>query len=292
MKKHPIIIALITVCVLLVLFFTFTFMISTFISKKDLIGPDKIAQINIEGVITSSKSVIRQLHKYRDNPTVKAIVLRINSPGGGVAPAQEIYEEVNKIKKDKKIVVSMSSVAASGGYYIACAADKIFANPGTITGSIGVIMQLSNIEELMEKVGIKAITIKSGKYKDLGSAVREMTEQERKLLQKVIDDIYNQFVTAVAQGRNLEIKDIKPIADGRIFSGKEAKELNLIDELGNLQDAIAEAAKMAKIEGKPKVIYEKEKRSILDILDSKFLKKITSEALNNQTANIQYLWAY
>jgi protease-4 len=230
-------------------------------------GGEKVVVIKIEGVITDSGPVIEKLDKIKNNAGIKAVVLRIDSPGGSVAPSQEIYEELIKLREKKTIVASFGSVAASGGYYIASAAHKIIANPGSITGSIGVIIEFANIEELIGKIGLKSVVIKSGKYKDIRSPTREIESAELELIQGVIDSIHSQFIDAVALGRDIEREKIVAIADGRIFSGEQAKEQGLVDELGNLQDAIKRAAEIAGIEGEPKVIYPaKEKPSILEFL--------------------------
>jgi len=212
---------------------------------------------------------------------VKAIILRIDSPGGGVGPSQEIYREIQKIRssKRKKIITSMGSVAASGGYYVASASDLIIANPGTITGSIGVLMEFTNIEELFKKIGIKGVVLKSGEHKDIGSPFREMTPEEKKLIQSVIDNVHQQFIQAVMEGRNLERSKVIEVADGRILTGEQAKKLGLVDQLGNLQDAIDTAARMAGIEGKPVVLYPKRKFSLLDLL----IEGITDAVLNTLT---------
>lgn len=236
-------------------------------SRGGLSAGGSVGIINVEGVIADSKDIIDQLHKYADNDNIKAIVLRINSPGGAVAPAQEIYEEVNKVKAKKKIVASMSSVAASGGYYIACAADEIVANPGTITGSIGVIMYTTDISGLMQKIGLKSNVVKSGEFKDVGSIFRGMKKEEKAYLQGLLDDVHEQFIDAVAKGRNKRREDIIPLADGRVFSGRQAHSMGLVDKLGNLQDAIDDAAKMGGVVGKPNIIQEKKKRfTIFDLL--------------------------
>lgn len=228
---------------------------------------DRIALIEINGVITESEETIDNLRKYSQEEGVKGIVLRIESPGGGVVPAQEIYREVLAIKeKGKPVVVSMGNVGASGGYYIACAATKIFANPGTITGSIGVIMALSNIEELLGKLGLKTTVIKSGKHKDMGSPLRPLSEEERAILQKLLDDVHYQFIKAVAQGRKLPLDKVKELADGQIFTGQQAKNLGLIDQLGTLEEAIAYTGKLAKIPGKPKVVKPEKKKGLLSWL--------------------------
>jgi len=226
-------------------------------------GSDKIAVIEVEGLITQSRPFIEKLSSYGENDRIKAVVLRIDSPGGGVGPSQEMYEEVVKLRGKKTIVASMGSVAASGGYYLACGAHKIVANPGTITGSIGVIIEFANVEELLGKIGLKSVVIKSGTYKDVLSPVRQMQDDERRLIQGVIDDIHGQFINAVAAGRELPRQQVAALADGRIFSGEQAQKLGLVDALGNLQDALKIAAELAGIAGKPEVVYPEKKRPSL-----------------------------
>jgi len=226
----------------------------------------KVAIIDIVGPIADSEATIDLVHKYHDDPNVKAIVLRINSPGGSVAPVQEIYRELQKI--EIPVVASLGSAAASGGYYIAAAADEIFANPGTLTGSIGVIMQFLQMKGLYEKVGLEQQVIKSGKYKDMGSSTRDLTDEERALLQETIDDVHRQFVDAIFEGRQavLTREEVVAIADGRIFTGQQALELKLIDQLGGLQDAVDRAAFLGGIEGEPRVVREERKLSLLERL--------------------------
>ncbi len=227
---------------------------------------EKVGLIRLEGVILDSKDVIDELKNYAKDSSIKAVVIRINSPGGAVAPAQEIYNEIIKLKKEKKIVASMGSVAASGGYYIACPADKIVANPGTLTGSIGVIMEVPHIEGLMKKIGVETTVIKSGKHKDIASLFRTMSDDERKILQAVLDDVHDQFIRAVSEGRSMKYENIKELADGRIFTGKKAKELGLVDILGNLDDAVKLAGKLSGIKGEPRVVTKKEKLSIWNLI--------------------------
>jgi len=237
-------------------------------------GKDKVAILEIKGVILDPQPTVEKLIRFRKNEQVKAIILRIDSPGGGVGPAQEIYAEVKKTQREKKVLVSVGSVAASGGYYIACAADQIMANPGSITGSIGVIMENVNVEDLLAKIGLRPNVVKSGKHKDIGSPLRSMTEEERKLLQGVLDSIHEQFIQAVAEGRKVPVEKIRPLADGRIFSGDQAKDLGLIDSLGNLEDAIAMAGQLVGIKGEPEVIYPEKKRfSILDLILEETIQK-------------------
>ncbi|MGE5664791.1 MAG: signal peptide peptidase SppA, partial [Deltaproteobacteria bacterium] len=251
-------------------------------------GP-KVAILPINGLISDSEEPIRQLKEFAKDDSVKAIVVRINSPGGGVVPSQEIYEEIRKLKGKKVVVASMGALAASGGYYIACAADRIYANPGTITGSIGVIMQFVNVKDLIEKIGVKGVVVKSGELKDAGSPLRDMTPEERQYLQGVIDNVHAQFVQAVADGRRLDVEAVRKIADGRIFSGEQAKALGLVDALGDQEDAVADAARMAKIEGEPRVVTPpKKKLSILELLREE-AKSIIDGNLAGSRLKIDYL---
>lgn len=250
-------------------------------SDAELGGGEKVAVIEIEGVIADSKETIQRMKTYREDDDIRAIVLRINSPGGGVGPSQEIYREVKKTIKSKTVIASMGAVAASGGYYIASAANGIVANPGTITGSIGVIMGYTNFQEIFKKIGLLPIVIKSGEYKDIGSPLRTMTAEERKILQKFVDTIHNQFVRDAALGRNIEIEKMKALADGRIFSGEEAQALGLVDRLGNLQDAVDWAGKLGGIEGKINTVYPKEKPlSLLRHLAESVLKEVIYSVAN------------
>jgi protease-4 len=232
-----------------------------------LAGIENVGVVKIEGIITDSASINESIRRFAKDENIKAIVLRINSPGGGVGPSQEIYEEVKKLRDKKVVVASIGAVGASGGYYIACGADKIVANPGSITGSIGVIMEFLNLKELIEKLGMKGMVVKSGPLKDVGNPLRDMTEEERKLLKTLIDNIHYQFVDAVADGRKLERSKVEVIADGRIFSGEQAKELGLVDILGNFYDAIEVSAKISGIKGEPRLVYPpKKKISIIDLI--------------------------
>jgi protease-4 len=268
MKQKRILIGLGVIVVLLIFFFAVLFLIGRYAGGRPsrFAFGDKIAIVEVKGVISQSSGIIEELQQYVEDEGVKGIILRIDSPGGGVGPAQEIYREIIKIKPKKKVVTSMGSVAASGGYYIACASDRIVANPGTITGSIGVIMQFSNLEELLKKIGIKGVVLKSGEHKDIGSPFREMTPEEKRIMQEVLDNVHQQFIQAVADGRKLDRAKVVQIADGRILTGEQAKNLGLVDEMGNLQDTIDITAKLVGIEGKPVVLYPKRKISIWELL--------------------------
>jgi protease-4 len=240
-------------------------------------GGKRVAIVEIHGVIDNSTDVIRQIRKYGQDSSIPALVIDIDSPGGAAASSQEIYEEINKIReKGKKVVASMGTVGASGGYYVACAADTIVANPATLTGSIGVIFQFPVAEELLKRIGIKYEVVKSGEKKDMGSWARSMTPKERESLQSVVDDTYDQFVEAVSTGRRMERDKVQAIADGSIFTGRQAKDLGLVDQLGDLQDAIKVAGEMVGIEEFPKTVKEiKRKITWFDLLTQK-----ASELLN------------
>jgi protease-4 len=226
---------------------------------------EKIAIVPIEGEILESREAVEALHRYAEDSAVKAVVMRINSPGGAIAPSQEIYEAIRNIHKSsgKPIVASLDSVAASGGFYIASACDEIVANPGSITGSIGVIMQWMDLKDLLAWAKVKPETITSGTMKAAGSPYRELSDTERGYLQHVSDQLHTQFIHAVAVGRNGKISEaeIGKIADGRVFTGEEALALKLVDKLGNLDDAVSLAAKRAKVEGEPGRIYPRRRRN-------------------------------
>ncbi|MFO7964566.1 MAG: signal peptide peptidase SppA [Desulfobacterales bacterium] len=237
-------------------------------------GGQRVGIIEIEGVITDAGDILENIQRFRDDDTIKAIVMRIESPGGGVASSQEIYREIIKTVEKKTVVASLGSVAASGGYYVAAGADKIMANPGTITGSIGVIIGYTNFEALLDKIGLRPVVIKSGKYKDIGSPVREMSAEEKEILQQFIDQVHRQFIDAVIEGRGLERTVVEPLADGRIMTGETARRLELIDRLGNFEDAVALAGELAGIEGRITKVYPPEKRL-------SFMKYLAGESLNH-----------
>jgi len=251
----------------------------------------KIGLIKVEGVIVSSSSFIDQIKRMKDNDSLKALLIRIDSPGGAVTPSQEIYSEIKKFKEEtkRKVVVSMANTAASGGYYIACPADRIMANPGTITGSIGVITRLPNLKGLFEKVGYEEMVIKSGKYKDIGSSSREMTNEEKEILQDMVDDIHDQFIDAVSESRKIEKEKIKKIADGRIFTGRQAREINLIDDLGTFEDAIMLAAELAGIPGKPKVVTLRKDRSLFETFKDFLSQIFAANPFNWSPIKLQYI---
>jgi protease-4 len=253
-----------------------------------------VAIVEIFGVITESsgRPVIRQLDKWADNKSIKAIVLHVNSPGGVVSISQEIYGTIKRVREKKPVVAAMASVAASGGYYVACAGDRIIANPGTITGSIGVIMEFHTLSKLLEKLGIESETIKSGEFKDVGTYTRSMTKKEELMLSSVVMDGYEQFVEAVSEGRNMEKDEIYPLADGSIFTGLQAYNLGLVDTLGGLKEAVDLAAELAGIEGEPKIVrpYKKKRFQILDLL-GRFLEGINN-TVSDEFSGPQLLYLY
>lgn len=291
MRKHPVIFGMFLLVAVFVLFFIVVFGITTFTGERSSFSlGDKVAMVMVEGVIKDSFPVVNQLIKHGKDNSIKAVVLRINSPGGGVVPSQEIYKAVLSLKKKKKVVVSMGSVAASGGYYIACAADKIVANPGTITGSIGVIAHFSNMEELLKKIGLKPSSIKSGRYKDVGSPLREMTPEEESLIQGVVDDIHDQFLESISTNRNISKETIAGIADGRIFTGRQALKMGLVDFLGDREYAINLAAKLSGIKGEPEVVYpEKKEFKLWRYIVNEMVSAVVSE-LREKGSGISYLY--
>lgn len=282
MNRHPILYSLLFVFiaffVIFALFVAVMIMAPSGQKGLGLFAHGDVAVIEITGAIMDSAAVMEELNYFKESDRVKAIVLRIDSPGGAVAPSQEIFEEVKKLKPAKKIVVSMGTLAASGGYYIAVAGDKILASPGTITGSIGVIMETMGLQQLMEKVHLESRVIKSGAYKDVGSPLREMTPEERAYLQSIIDNMYGQFKAAVAEGRKIPVEKVQELAQGKIYTGQQALEAGLIDQLGTLYDAIDEAKKLAGLPDDAKVIWPYKEESFLqELFQSKAAEGLLGE---------------
>jgi len=250
---------------------------------------NRVGLIDVKGTIISSQETLKQITDFRKESSIKAIVLRIDSPGGSVGPSQEIYREIRRTAQSKPVVASLGSVAASGGYYIASAASYIVANPGTITGSIGVIIHFPNLRELFGKIGYQMITIKSGQFKDIGNPARDMTPEEKELLQATIDETYHQFVRDVALARNLPEDRVREVADGRIIMGEKALELKLVDQLGNFEDAVAKAGELAKIEGEPEVVKpKKSKFSLLDLVLGSDVGERMNEIIYDSSAFVRY----
>ncbi len=265
-RRHPFLFFLIIIASCATIMFSGFILLFAFSSKmvnsqfvnKYSLSRGNIGIVEINGMILSSKRIIQDIKTFRDNDSIKAIILRIDSPGGGIGPSQEIYREIMKAKMEKKIITSMGSVAASGGYYIASATNKIVANSGTITGSIGVIMEYANIEEIAKKIGISPVVIKSGEFKDIGSPLRELKDSERKLLQELVDELHLQFVNDAASARGIKFETMRKLADGRVYTGQKALKLNLIDRIGNLDDAVQLAGELSGIKGQLKPVYPKE----------------------------------
>jgi protease-4 len=255
---------------------------------------EKIAVVDIDGVIFEPRTVVKQLKKYGDDDSVKAIILHMDTPGGGVAASQEIYSEVKRIreKKKKKVVTSIETVGASGGYYIASATEKIYANPGSIVGSIGVIAEWYNYEELVKWAKLQPITFKTGEFKDTGSPTRQLTPAEKQYLQSLIDDMFRQFVGAVADGRKMKVEDVRALADGKVWTGEQAKALKLIDEIGDYHAAIDDTAKAVGIKGEPMIVHpEPERRTLLDVLFGDISHLVPSKARLLEThVGFYYLW--
>lgn len=268
MRRHPVILGLIILVAMAIVLYGFFYNAGSNTSKvKRFSLNNKIGVVSIDGPIFDSIKITEELDEFGRDDSIVAVVLRVDSPGGGVAASQEIFDAVIALKKKKKVVVSMGSIAASGGLLVACAADKIVANPGTITGSISAIMQFANIEGLLKKIGLKSSVVKSGKYKDIGSPLRDMTPEEKKIIQELVDDIYNQFVDVVARERKLSRQKVMEIADGRVFSGRKAKEYGLVDDLGDMGYAAKLASTLAGKDGKYDLVYPRKKRaSVFDYL--------------------------
>ncbi len=260
----------------------------------DFAFSDRMQVVDIEGELFDSRAIIDQLKRYEDNDSVRAILLNIDSPGGGVAVSQEIYTEVKRLRemKNKIIVAYMASVGASGAYYVACAANSIVANPGTIIGSIGVIAEWVNYEDLLEWAKLKSVIFKTGEFKDTGTPTRALTDNERRYFQGLIDDMYVQFVEAVATGRKMDLQEVRTLADGRVFTGRDARERKLIDEIGNFQDAVDVTARLAGFSGKPRLIrLNRQRVTLLDVLTTDLSRFVpfSGQTLKSQI-RFQYLW--
>jgi protease-4 len=281
-RRHPILFFLLILAAfatvistgaMLAVFSISRMMVTTAVSFEEPQG--NIGVVEVTGPILSSKQVIENIKKFREDDVIKAIVIRVDSPGGGVGPSQEIFTELMRTRPVKTVVASMGSVAASGGYYVAAGAQAIVASPGTITGSIGVIMEHVNLTELVGKIGISPVVIKSGEFKDLGSVFRELTDAERQLLQQLVDELHLQFVSDAARARNMSTEAMAEIADGRVYTGQTALDMNLIDRMGNLEDAVALAAELAEMDEDPVTVYPKDNPiSVLRKLTQTLLKDL------------------
>jgi len=251
-----------------------------------------IGVIDLQGIMMTSEETLADLAQFRQDSNIKAVLIRIDSPGGAVGAAQEIYQDIQRTAKVKPVVASMASVAASGGYYAALGATNIFANPGTMTGSIGVIIKFANLEKILDKVGYQSEVIKSGSNKDIGSFSRAMTPAERDLLQEMIDNVHSQFIEAVADNRKLNIDTVRALADGRIFTGSQAKEFGLIDQLGNFTAAVDHAMHLAGLDGEqPNLIYPEPKDfPLMDILSGKQAQSAIKLLMPNNLPSLMYQW--
>ncbi|NIM19809.1 MAG: signal peptide peptidase SppA [Candidatus Latescibacteria bacterium] len=283
-KRNVAFIVLFSAAVLLTfLFFLFYFLMAFYLGDEELGIGEAVAVVDIHGEIRYDLSKIRELESYRDNKRVKAVLLHINSPGGGVAASQEIYHAVEKLRAKKPVVAFLAEIAASGGYYVACAADSVISLEGTLTGSIGVIAAFLNTEELFHKIGLGITVVKSGKYKDVGSPHREITEEERRYLETLLDRAYGQFLRAVSKGRGMELDEVKELAEGRLYSGEEAEEIGLVDRLGTYEEAIAVAASMGGIKNKPKIIRKRKRKHFFRSIFGEIGARIPVEAENRIT---------
>jgi protease IV len=292
-NKHPFLLVLIILVAAMIFLGTVASIFSGIFhsSSSGFSFSNKLGVINITGEISDSTTIVKQIDDFKKDDSIKAIILRIDSPGGGVGASQEIYQEIKKASKIKKVVISMGGTAASGGYYIAVAGDKIVANPGTVTGSIGVILEWYRVDELAKKIGFTMEVIKSGEFKDVGSSFRPVTDRERELMSSVVLNIQEQFIKAVAEGRKLSVDKVREIADGRIFSGETAKTLGLVDQLGNFQDAVDLAAGMSGIEGEATLVYPKEKNlKLWDILFQSASKAMLKTISDNIKPVVEYKW--
>jgi protease-4 len=280
MRKHPVIFGICLLLLVGLFFLLLTALGGGLFGKRSLVWGEHVGVVTVEGIIRNSQEITRQLDDFGKDNNVKAVVVRIDSPGGGVTPAQEIHDAILSLKKKKKVVASMGAIAASGGYLIACAADRIVANPGTVTGSISAIMHFANVEELLKKIGLKSSVVKSGRFKDIGSPTRPMTDDEKALIQSLVDDIYDQFLDVVAKDRRISKDDLRKIADGRLFTGRQARKLGLVDELGDLNYAVHLAGALSGIKGEPDVVYPAKKKST-------FWELILQQAVTTMAAEIQ-----
>jgi len=293
MRKHPVILGLCLLLMMGLLFILVTVLAGSFWGQQTPLWGERVGVVTVEGVIRNSQDLVRQFDEYGKDTRIKAVVVRIDSPGGGVTPAQEIYDAILALKKKKKVVASMGALAASGGYLIACAADRIVANPGTLTGSISTIMHFADAEELLKKIGLRSSVVKSGRFKDVGSPTRPMTADEKAMLQSVVDDTYDQFLEVVEKGRRISKEELRKLADGRLFTGRQAQKLGLVDELGDLSHAIRLAGTLAGVEGEPKVVYPVKKRStFLELLVQTAVSSLVEELKLNDTPSggLNYLY--
>jgi protease-4 len=293
MAKRPLLTGFMVFLFLAIAFFLGTYLTARLV-ERPAGAANQIALVRVEGVILDADEPVAQLRDFAENEAIRAILIRIDSPGGAVVPSQEIYDQVKKIRAEGrlKVVVSMGSVAASGGYYIASASDRIVANPGTLTGSIGVILEMPNFEELMKKIGVENTVVKSGVHKDLISPFRKLGDEERAILQRVMDDVHDQFIQAVSDGRGLAKDTVAAIADGQVFTGRQAKDKGLVDEIGSFEDAIKITGELAGIVGRPVVVEPKRPFSLTDLIRTAFRGRIGALVDPASTIRLNYLWTW
>ncbi len=273
--------ALIIILSLIVL----AFIVSLIAARLEGPTGDRIGVVEIEGLISGSKEVMEDIVDFKEDPSIKGVILRINSPGGGVGPTQEIYREVVKLKDKKKVYVSMGTTCASGGYYIASAGQRLYANPSTITGSIGVIMELMTVEDVLKKIGVKSNTIKAGEFKDTGSPFREMTPAERAYMDGIVRNIYDQFTKDIAVGRKMSVETVRKLAEGRIYTGTMAKDVGLIDDIGNFYDTVDALKADLKIKGKPVLVYPEKPFSFSKWIFGTVARDFTAELTSQLAAS-------
>jgi protease-4 len=292
-NRHPILKGLGLLAVFILVVFTGAFFFAYFTGGESkvlgMLSDDGVGVLQIDGSIDDSRQLLSELKRFKEAPWIKAVVVRIDSPGGAVAPTQEIFAEIRKVKDSKPVIASMGGMATSGGYYIASACDKIVANPGTLTGSIGVIMQLVNVEDLMKKIGVKGYNVKSGLNKDIGSPFQPLSPEGRAILQSLVDSVHGQFVSAVAKGRDMDEASVRKLSDGRVYSGAQAKELGLVDQFGTLEDAIEFAAKQSGVEGKPAIYYSRPERE--SWWDRMFSGAFGIKIPRRETSWLRYEWS-
>ncbi len=292
MKKRGILtIALIFGGLFLALLVFIAVLISAFRPDGLGFGKPSVGVVEITGTIMDSKKTLREIKAFSDDEMIVGVVIRIDSPGGAVAPSQEIFEAVKKLSAKKPVAVSMGTTAASGGYYIAVGSDMIFANPGTVTGSIGVISQFFNFEDVMDTVNVKVHTVKTGEFKDSGSPFKEFSESDERFFNALIDDIYLQFIEDIAESRKMELAEVRKLADGRVFTGRQAKELKMIDAIGTIDDAVAYVASQSGVSGEPTVVYPApERKSLMSELLFSGMSTALEQVQAQTAPKVQFLY--
>ncbi len=289
MKKRSIIVLVLVFGALFLGLFIFLGVLIAVFSPDDVgVGEPSVGVVEVDGAIMESEKILEDLERFEEDSQIKGVVVRVNSPGGAVAPAQEIYYGVQRLAEEKPVVISMGTTAASGGYYIACGAETIFANRGTITGSIGVITQFFNVEELIDQINVEVHTVTSGDFKDSGSPFKEFDEQDRAYFEGMVFDIHDQFVEDVAECRQMEVEAVNEVADGRVFTGRQALDHGLIDELGSLHDAIEYIAQEVELDDPPIVYPPEERMGFLAELLQVAVRSSTTELRKQTTPRVKY----